>query len=83
MEQRSFNNKLEKLVSDIEKKYYYDHKDLLNKVYDEVYKQLDYNFQEFDQADFAYTELGQSALKIKCQLYTEENELIQSIDFII
>ncbi len=83
MEQRTFNNQLEKLISDITKKYYYDHSALLNNAYDEVYNQLDYNFQEFDHAEFKYRELGNISLKVDVNLFNEENKLIQTIGFII
>ena len=83
MEQRTFNNQLEKLISDITKKYYYDHSALLNNAYDEVYNQLDYNFQEFDRAEFKYDEIGNTSLKITINLFNEENELIQKMGFII
>lgn len=83
MEQRTFNNQLEKLISNVEKKYYYDHRALLDKAYDEVYNQLDYNFQEFDRAEFAYEEFGRMGLHFNINLFTEENELIQSIGFVI
>ena len=83
MEQRTFNNQLEKLISDIAKKYYYDHRALLDNTYDEVYNQLDYNFQEFDRAEFKYEECGRSCLNCKIDLFDEENKLIQRIGFII
>ena len=82
MEQRVFNNKIDKLISDIERQMVYDHKALSDEIYNNIYNQLDFNFQEFDDVEFAFKANGNVLLNITGNILFE-NQVIQRIEFLV
>lgn len=81
MEQRLFNNSLDKVIKEIRNKYYYNDEafDLEGFVYDSVYDQLEFNFTEFERAEISYSEASRSSLTLTVYLYDEEGIELQKI----
>ena len=86
MEQRVFNLKIEDLANQISKKYNLDKNDkyayrnALYKIDDEVYDNIDYNFQQFDDATFEFKEVSRFNLEITVNIIAD-NKVIQEIKF--
>lgn len=81
MEQRLFNNNLDKVIKEIRNKYYYNEEafDLEGFVYDTVYNQLEFNFTEFDRAEIYYKESNRTTITLTVYLYDEEGIELQKI----
>ena len=86
MEQRAFNLKIEDLANQISKKYNLDptdkfaYRNALYKIDDEVYDNIDYNFQQFDDATFEFKEVSRFNLEIVVNIVAD-NKVIQEIKF--
>lgn len=86
MEQRAFNLKIEDLANQISKKYSLDstdkfaYRNALYKIDDEVYDNIDYNFQQFDDATFEFKEVSRFNLEITVNIIAD-NKVIQEIKF--
>ena len=78
MKQNKFNKDIDKEINAIATKYYYNDEDLRAKIFNEVYEQLDHNFEEFDDVVVSHTPLNAFMLIFKVELISNK-KVIQTL----